>query len=597
MLRYFFILLFFSLSLFSKVITIQNNDNIGDILQYSKIYIDHSKSLTIDTIKDKNFTQSSSQTLSYGYSPDFHVWVKFTLHNNTNKNIQKVLEYDNALTSHIELYDNNMVYKEGLFYMKDDRTSLKPTFNISLKSGETKTFYLKSYSHITTLIVKLKLYNEKYFYTKEVKYQAILALFFGAMMVLAVYNLFIFLFTRDISYLFYVGYMFGIMLHHTIYVGVFNVYLWNLNLQIYEYAVFIVAFPAIFLGLFTKYFLRTNLYPNWDRILNFFIIVVFISSFIFLFTSSLNAYRNLLPFLLLLYLIILTTYAFLKKNKQSKYILIGWVIFVSAGGAMYLSSSGVIVLNEAQDYMVELLIVLEAIIFSIALAKKINILQEELLIQRKTENIRLEELVAKKVEHIELLMKELNHRVKNNMQTVITLLRLQMNDVKDEQAIKILEVTKNRLYAMSSLHEYLHVNEGNTFIDAKQYFSKLMEQLTNTYDDSQIAIEYQLETTLENDQGIYCGLILNELVTNSFKYAFDEDEAGKVFISLTKTDNTYQLIVQDNGKGFIYDENSDSLGLKMVKLLAEHQLHGSFEINSSNGVRVSIKWRGDDKSD
>ena len=277
--------------------------------------------------------------LAYGYSPNFKVWIKFTLHNTSNNAIQKTLEYGNPLTTEVIFYNHSdsIIIKDGLFNLNKDRNTLNPIFEINLKAHETKTFYLQVSSRITTLIVKLKLIDKNLFIKNETRHQVVLALFFGSMAILALYNLFIFFFTKDISYFYYVLYILGIIAHHLVYVGATNIYLLNQNIIFYviEYASLLVSFPIFALALFTKVFLQTKQYPFADKILNILLMLLPITIIIFSNTDYFNKFRNLFAIILFAYILFITIYAVYKQNKQAYLILFGWMIIVTASILMF----------------------------------------------------------------------------------------------------------------------------------------------------------------------------------------------------------------------------------------------------------------------
>ncbi len=172
----------------------------------------------------------------------------------------------------------------------------------------------------------------KIFFKKEIKHQIILTLFFGAMFILAIYNLFIYFFTKDISYLYYVLYILGIIVHHLLYIGFANIYLLEPSLMIktIEAASVFVAIPVIALGLFTKSFLQIKQYPTYNKILNTFLILIPISIIFFLLTDDYDKYRNLLTLLLMIFLVFITIYSALRKNRQAYFILFGWCLIFLA---------------------------------------------------------------------------------------------------------------------------------------------------------------------------------------------------------------------------------------------------------------------------
>lgn len=599
--------------LYSKPVTLYENLKEIDILKYSDLYIDYSKELTINDIKKNKdlFQINNNSRLSYGYSPDFNVWIRFKLKNGTNKKLQKILEYDNPLTTHIEFYDleENSKKIKGLYFRQNDIKTVNSTFKIDLKPNSEKTFYIKANSQITTLIIKLKIWDYLTFFEKELKHQMILALFFGAMFILGIYNLFIFFFTRDISYLYYVIYIIGIIVHHLLYVGFATIYLlpeyWIE--KILELAPIIVAIPIIALALFTKEFLNIKQYSKNYKFLNFYLILIPISIIFFMLTDDYDKHRNTLTMLLLIYLMGLTLYATIKKNKQAYFILFGWFVFLISGLTMFLSSAGLFNVYEYFPYIVEASFVSEATIFSIALANRINSLQKEkddanrkLILHQQNETKRLSKKVAIRTKDLketliekELLLKELNHRVKNNMQTIVSLIRLQADEIENDKLQDILVTIQNRINAMSHLHELLYKQDNISHINTYEYFEILVEEVKDSY-DKDVDIYLDIKTNIKMEQAVYCGLILNELLTNSFKYAFP-NFIGTVDIKLTKEQNKITLIVKDNGIGFKQSSSYNSLGLTLVNTLAVNQLKGEISIDTKNGVETKIVWEDNEQ--
>lgn len=604
-------LIIFLLSIFTlniNALDINNTSKFNNILPHSMIYIDTNKSLTIKDIIQKKyeFKKNYKNQLTYGYSPSFNVWIKFNLKNTTKHIVNKILEYNNPLSTHIEFFSpsDNYSQKEGLYQIAPDRKTINPIFKISLQPQETKTFYVKATSHITTLIVSLNLYNNESFYEKEIRHQLFLGLFFASMFILGIYNLFIYFFTKDRSYLYYVLYIFGIIAHQFIYVGMANAYLLNQPLRIFfiENAAIVVAFPIYFLALFTKSFLRLQQYNVLNKILNIYLLLFPFMVFLFMSVEQLSRYRNIFTLSLLVYLVVITIYAAYKKNRQAYFILFGWFIILTAGMFMFLSSIGVFDIQQYFPYIVEIGFVMEAVIFSIALADRIKHLQQEkndansrLIIQQQNEKKRLEQKVAEKTEDLkntldekEILLKELNHRVKNNMQTIVSLVRLQIDEIESSDVKNILWTTYNRINAMSHLHELLYYQKNISNVNATDYIRRLTDEIQESY-NKEISIHLDITTELKLEQAVYCGLILNELITNAFKHAF-VSKNGSVYIKLAKDKTLNTLSVSDDGIGFDEDKSSSSLGLILVNSLAKSKLNGRVDIVSKHGVTVTITW-------
>lgn len=597
----------FSSNIYANILNIDENIKNINLLQYSEIYIDKTRSLTIEDIKNSNikFEKNDKNILAYGYSPDLDVWIKITIKNNSNKPILKIIEYNNPLTTNIDFFDSNknIHLKDGFLIDNLDKSTINPIFKIELNPNEENIYFIKATSNITTLIVDLKLWDENIFYKKEIKHQLVLSLFFGAMFILGIYNLFIYVFTKDKSYLYYVLYIFGLILHHLVYVGFAKLYIFNLEALkiIIELAALFVALPIYFLGFFTKSFLQTIQYPKLNKVLNIFLIIIPLSIIFFLLTEEYDKYRTNLLMLFLIFLMIVTIYASLNKNRQAYFILFAWLVFLSSGLLMTLSSMGIY--NTLPfPYLIEVSFVLEAVIFSIALANRITNLQKEkneanqkLIIQQENETKRLSKEVDLRTKDLkvalgekEVLLKELNHRVKNNMQTIVSLIRLQSDEIEDEKLKDILLTTQNRIAAMGHLHELLYNQENINFIDVYEYFETLVDEVKSSYDES-INIHLDIKTKLKMEQAIYCGLMINELITNSFKYAF-LNKKGNIYITLEKSNNILKLSVKDDGVGFDKNNTTFSLGLTLVNTLAINQLKGKMDIESKNGTSITISW-------
>jgi two-component sensor histidine kinase len=196
----------------------------------------------------------------------------------------------------------------------------------------------------------------------------------------------------------------------------------------------------------------------------------------------------------------------------------------------------------------------------------------------------------------EVLLKEIHHRVKNNLQIISSLLNLQSDYVKNHETLEILKVCQNRVTSMALIHEQLYQTEDLAQIDFAEYIENLATNLLTSYERDSDAIALKLnidDIKLNIDTAIPCGLIINELISNSLKYAFIPGKPGEIFISFhTKPDNYLQLIISDNGIGLPLDldiNNTDSFGLQLVTALTS-QLGGTIEINRDIGTQFIIQF-------
>lgn len=196
----------------------------------------------------------------------------------------------------------------------------------------------------------------------------------------------------------------------------------------------------------------------------------------------------------------------------------------------------------------------------------------------------------------ELLLKEIHHRVKNNMQIISSLLNLQKNYVEEEESLNILKESQNRVKSMAMIHEKLYKSETLTHINIKDYIQSLVTDLFYSYSvkESRInAITEIDDIKLNLETAIPCGLLINEIVSNSLKYAFKDKEQGEIKMSLKKHDQNLELIISDNGIGLPEDvdfKKTGSLGLQIVNSLIA-QLDGKIELERTQGTKFTIIFK------
>ena len=206
-----------------------------------------------------------------------------------------------------------------------------------------------------------------------------------------------------------------------------------------------------------------------------------------------------------------------------------------------------------------------------------------------------EEKLKTSLREKEVLLKEIHHRVKNNMAIVSSLLQLQSQYVKDEDLKRIFSESRNRIAAMALVHEKLYQSKDFIEINLKEYIQTLIDNLFSSYNINKESI--RLVTDIDNihldiDRLIPCGLILNELITNSLKHAFQEREGGEIRIAFKTDVDKVVFSVSDNGRGLpegVDFGNPQTLGLKLISSLAR-QLRGDIKHNGREGLSVEIAF-------
>ncbi len=212
--------------------------------------------------------------------------------------------------------------------------------------------------------------------------------------------------------------------------------------------------------------------------------------------------------------------------------------------------------------------------------------------------IQTEKELKRLMKEKEILIKEVHHRVKNNFMIVSGLLNLQAHKIDDEKTKTIFNESRDRINTMAMIHKQLYNSENLAEVCFSDYIENLVTNLYQSYVENteNVNLKLQLEDVpIELDKAITCGLIISELVTNTFKYAFTKSESGKgeVLVSLKKINkNQLEILVQDNGPGMPEEfdiQKSDSLGLKLVNMLGKNQLGGELKIKSDdNGTTFQL---------
>lgn len=204
-------------------------------------------------------------------------------------------------------------------------------------------------------------------------------------------------------------------------------------------------------------------------------------------------------------------------------------------------------------------------------------------------------IIKKTLKEKELLVKEVHHRVKNNFQIVSSLLELQTKGIEDEKALELANQGKNRVKSMALIHQKLYQNESG-LIDFDEYIRTLIKELSSMYSskDNVITTISSEDMKFDVDTAIPLGLIINEIITNSYKYAFRNDKENNLSISIHKEDNDdYKLVIEDNGPGLSNNldaKKAKSLGLRLVNRLVK-QLHGTLEQTNSKGAKFEIHFK------
>lgn len=230
--------------------------------------------------------------------------------------------------------------------------------------------------------------------------------------------------------------------------------------------------------------------------------------------------------------------------------------------------------------------------------EKGKIVNRYIAVSDLTEYKEYEQKLLSTLQEKNILLQEINHRVKNNMQIIASLLKLQAGHIKDRKILNLFKNCQDRVKSMALIHEKLYKSEDLTNIDFMDYVKDLVRYLCTTYTISQDRIQLLFavkEVKIGVNKAIPLGLITNELVSNSLKYAFPDGRKGKIMIGLEQQGNKYILTVSDDGIGIPADidlQDVESLGMQLVQSLSA-QIHGKARLLREKGTTFLIEFNQD----
>ena len=282
------------------------------------------------------------------------------------------------------------------------------------------------------------------------------------------------------------------------------------------------------------------------------------------------------------------------RCKDGTYKILEWQATPSIDGIVYATTRDITMRKQAEEELQKAKDELEERIEerTAELKSTVELLQDEISERKKAE-----EKIKASLKEKDVLLQEIHHRVKNNMQVISSLINLQQKHIKDKDSIEMLAETQNRIKSMALIHEKLYKSKDMAKIDFIKYIEDFSQDLFGFYkvDNARIALKVDgRDTFFGIDTAIPCGLVINELVSNSLKYAFPDNRKGNIRIELHPINNKeFELAISDNGIGIPEDldiKSTESLGLKLVDVLVQ-QIRGNIKCNRTNGTEFIIKFQ------
>ncbi|MEA2091241.1 MAG: 7TM diverse intracellular signaling domain-containing protein [Campylobacterota bacterium] len=596
-----FLLIFSSLSAniidFSKA-----NQN---ILDKSKIYIDDSY-LNFKDIKDNNqFKANTLKHLNLGFVSDKSLWIKVVFENQTDSEISRVLEIKNPLLEKVVLHGDNRKVTRGMLHTKSKQTTINPSFDITLSPHSVATYYLHITNKTTALRFGLFLKDKESFLHDDYVQQTLVMIFFGIIIALLIYNTLLYVFTNNRAYIYYSLYLSALLYQQLTYLGITPLWFPESFVHVDNLIViFKVNIMYILAAIFAQSFLQTSNYPKISKIYRYIIFIAIIEIPIF---GTQNFYYPEVGILTGLIFVLFNIYAgiyiYLDGYKQARFFVVGWAILAIGFILMIFDGLGVISIMHKYSNLIMYSTALEAIVLSLAFTDHYKILREakkkadaELLDALKNSKTIIEKEIFAQTKELhsaldsnKILLKELQHRTKNNLQLIISLVRMQADSSETVVKDKLLNL-EGRIAAISKTHQLLYLEDDLQHINMDEYIYELCSDIEDGIVDKNIRFVIEVrEIYMPFREASYIGLIINELVTNSIKYA----DIGSIVIviEMIKDKNSYLLKIRDNGKGYDFNHKSSGMGLTLVRALVENQLSGSMRVENKNGVTYMIEYK------
>ncbi len=585
--------------------------NESSILKQTELYFDKNNTKSLKEIIHKNLFQPYSKTYVNTGVDNTTTWIKLQLTNSSPTTIKRILILTSPILEEIAFFEGENAHpkRKGVAHLNKEHTTLFPYYDLELQAHQHQSYYLRVKNKWTPVAFTLEI-KEKETYLEEDKVEQIIkAMLIAMILILCLYSLMLFVYTQDRSYLYYSFYLLTLAYQQSTYLGMAQLYFplyYSTHIEI-RLPVTEVSLVIISASLFASSFLKTVNIPILQHIYRGFIIVGILQILILNIPSLYNLEIVLgTSTLLIIFNLIASIVSYLKGNQQARLFVIGFGIVFFSYAMIIADALG---LSSFIQHFPNTLIwgtVFEALILSLAFTDRYAILTKEkeavdrrILQEAQNREKVIKEEVIKKTAQLnqalkgkELLLKEVHHRVKNNLQIILSMVRLQGDRNRNpEIANKFLNL-ENRINAISKTYNLLLPEDNLDAIDMEEYVDSLMLDIQETmcYIHCNIEIKTHINAMLPLRESVYIGLIINELVTNAYKYAFAHTQKGTINISLQQKEKAYRLIIKDDGEGFTYNKESDSLGLKLIHTLVYEQLRGEILMKTEGSTEYQIKF-------
>ena len=573
----------------------------------SPIDIAHTQKLSIleacDIKNNQKFEPLKKEHLNLGVLQN-SITIECLFKNSSHKKIEKILYFSSPLLEKIELKDANSTTKKGVF-STNKQTTITHFFNITLKPQSQKLIELTIETRYTPLDFSIFLEDSKAFFDQDRNAQSLSIFLLGIITALMLYAFIIGIYSKEKSYIFYGIYLLALIFHQSTYIGITQIYmpkafvLFDAKITIIKIALLIITS-----ALFAMSFLETKEYKAIHKTYQAIILLALLEALLLTPKSPISLYAIILTgAFFILFNLLAGVYIYKSGKKEARLFVLGFGVVFIAYVLIIIDALGIASVMQNNKNLLTVTTTIEALILSLAFADKFAILQKEkekadkkLLIEAKNrENIitKQVELKTKELKNAlkekEILMQEIHHRVKNNLQIILSMVRLQNDSIEDSNTKESLVKLENRINAIAQSYSSLLSSNSLQIIDMQSYVKNILDDLETIFGASKdIKIIQDISLQLPFKQAVYIGLIINELVTNAFKHAFIKE--GVITIKLYNDKEKNILEVFDNGRGFDSEKTKHSLGLRLIYAIVKNQLDGEIILDTKNKTHCTIRF-------
>ncbi|MEA2029251.1 MAG: 7TM diverse intracellular signaling domain-containing protein [Campylobacterota bacterium] len=565
-----------------------------------------------------DFAPLTLQNQSLGFRNQT-AWVYVKVKNSSDAPLDNIVVFPYPQHDNLSVYkySNGKVeqsYTTGDLHPFESREIASHTFSIPyrVEANSTKELLFKIESN-SSLNIGVKFYSAKEYEEYKFEDELFLGIYYGIIFIIIAYNFILYFIVREKVYFHYATFHLVYFFLHFAMNGLSFKLLYPNYPQLNLYVVpifFILAnylsvhFTIVYLDL-KRYEKKISHYLRWFmRVYMGLFVMIFLLPY-----ALISQLMTVVAIFSILTLVSISIYVWYKhRTSSAKIFVIGWGMLLLGASITVMQNLGLLPMNTLTNYGAQIGAILELSLLSLNLAYNYNVVfrqsqEREKALQELSNNLESKVIqrtyqlnesnheLSLEIENKNVLFKELYHRVKNNLQIIASLLSLQSMEIKDTDAKKILEDMTHRIQSIAFIHEKLYQSSDLTHIDMQEYIESLVNELQQGMRAKDISFLIECsKIKLNLELSVPLGLIINELITNALKHAFNTEATDKsITIKLYKREEeSYSLIVWDNGKGADIDKVQEGFGFQIVESIVSYQIDGEIKSSNNAGLQHEI---------